>query len=226
MLPLWVLCTACPSYAVFQIAQTCPTPTAASWRRCYPRVAYRCFDDERMASFVRAHDARWAAQWPALPGIVRADAFRYLFAWHVGGVYADSDCSCVRPYPQGAPLVVGVESALASSREARRVGMREGVQFVQWTFASEPRQPAMDMALVQLARALPAPSPLADPWVLNATGPWLFTRACLAQRAKRVLPKCAFAATGYPTRACAPGSVLSQHLYAQSWRRSRHFGQL
>eukprot|EP00937_MAST-01D_sp_MAST-1D-sp2_P005416 g5416.t1 len=133
-----------------------------------------------MVSFVLAHGTAWASVWPSLPGIVRSDAFRYLHAWHAGGVYADSDCWCVRPCPAGAPLVVGVESAVAGAREARRV-------------------PAMASALVSLARALPAPSPLPDAWVLDASGPFAFTRACRRQPRKLVLPKCAFAATGYPS---------------------------
>jgi len=107
-----------------------------------------------------------------------------------------------------------LESNITDAALARYVRQRHMGQYVQWTFAAaQPRHPALKRVLDDIYA-----SPITKE-VLNYTGPIAFTRSivALAGGDVHVLPKCAFAATGFPTTVCAPESVYVHHGYEGSW---------
>lgn len=78
--PLWSLCQ----------------PT---WRQNFPDYKYKLWSDEDIDEFMRA---RFPSFYPSFAGfryqIQRVDAFRYFLLFDVGGIYADMDYQCVRPF--------------------------------------------------------------------------------------------------------------------------------
>jgi mannosyltransferase OCH1-like enzyme len=95
---------------------------------------------------------------------MRADMFRYLAAWRLGGVYADKDVRCARPVSQWIPsairehpradALVGVEldEAFSPDRLAKNARFRwaRGFGFAQYAFATRPYSRAMREAVVRV----------------------------------------------------------------------------
>ncbi len=71
-----------------------------SWQRYHPQWAYTLIDDDGIERYVRAHfPSFWQDSWQQFPpGIERADLIRYLFLFREGGLYADLDFECLRPF--------------------------------------------------------------------------------------------------------------------------------
>ncbi len=73
------------------------TAAAASWRFHHPEWGYRLWTDSDARALVAAHRPRLLAIYDAYPySIQRADAFRYVVLYALGGVYADLDLECLR----------------------------------------------------------------------------------------------------------------------------------
>ena len=74
----------------------------AYWSRTFrdenPAYEYRLWDDADNRAFIGEHYPWFLATYDAYPAeIYRADAVRYFFLYHFGGVYADMDTECLRP---------------------------------------------------------------------------------------------------------------------------------
>jgi mannosyltransferase OCH1-like enzyme len=86
---------------------------ASTWKRFHPEWEYRLWTDRDNRRFIRTH-YRWflpqydAYRWP----IQRVDAIRYFLLYHYGGLYADLDFQCLRPFDtlvDGRSCVLGLE---------------------------------------------------------------------------------------------------------------------
>ena len=73
-----------------------------SWRRRNRHFEYRLWTDDENRAFLQQHYAWFLpfydAYGPVDRGIKRADAVRIFYMWHFGGVYADLDSVCLRPF--------------------------------------------------------------------------------------------------------------------------------
>ncbi|MBG9389463.1 glycosyltransferase family 32 protein [Caenimonas aquaedulcis] len=74
----------------------------AYWSRTFreqnPGYEHRLWDDADNRRFIADHYAWFLPTYDAYPAeIYRADAVRYFFLYHFGGIYADMDTECLRP---------------------------------------------------------------------------------------------------------------------------------
>jgi hypothetical protein len=68
-------------------------------RELNPGCEYRLWDDADNRAFIEASYPWFLATYDAYPAeIYRADAVRYFFLYHHGGIYADMDTECLRPF--------------------------------------------------------------------------------------------------------------------------------
>ena len=71
---------------------------AATFRSENPSYDYRLWDDADNRAFITEHYPWFLDTYDAYPAeIYRADAVRYFFLYHHGGIYADMDTECLRP---------------------------------------------------------------------------------------------------------------------------------
>ncbi|MCP5151013.1 MAG: glycosyltransferase [Chromatiales bacterium] len=146
----------------------------ASWRRHHPQWTWRLWTDADNRAFVAAHDPWFLGIYDAYPEpIMRADAVRYFLMARLGGLYVDMDFECLRPLD---PLlaerraVVGLEPAAHAARlQARARGLDHVVGNA--LLASEPGHPLWEHVIRELVASH------REPGVLDATGPFMLTRA-------------------------------------------------
>lgn len=154
------------------------------WQRTWwdrnPGYAYRLWTDDAIAAFV---EREFPDLVPLFRGyrdqISRVDLGRYLILTRLGGVYADLDCECLRPIDSlvhGQQFVIGVEPA---EHERLDKAVRRGLRNILCPsfIASVPEHPFWAHVIAQVAAARDAPD------VLDATGPFLLTRAHQTYRA-------------------------------------------
>lgn len=144
-------------------------------------------DDASADAWVRARFAgsRILDAWDALasPPVLRADLWRYLVLACNGGVYADTDATCLKPFerwsrdpehPQTVPvafttpaLIVGVEADVGDRLDWHEWWPRP-LQIAQWTLASARGHPVLidtirRVVLAALDQPLSAPLPSSPP---------------------------------------------------------------
>lgn len=145
-----------------------------TWRKHHPDWEFRLWTDrdlldlvERcypaLASIYRGYDAN----------ICRADLGRYLVLYRFGGVYTDMDCECLRPVApllDGSGFVIGVEP---DEHLAEAIVVQSGLSKIVCAsfIACVPDHDFWPHVFdhIRAARAEPGP--------LDATGPFLLTRA-------------------------------------------------
>ncbi|PWC40661.1 hypothetical protein TSO352_00735 [Azospirillum sp. TSO35-2] len=149
-------------------------PLQRSWIERNPGFAYRFWTDDDIARFIASEHP---ALLPVFQGyadpIARIDLARYLILRRFGGVYADLDCECLRPLDgllDGHGFVVGVEPEAHGALEK---AVQRGLSRILCPsfLASVPGHPFWDHLLARLVEARHCPD------VLDATGPFLLTRA-------------------------------------------------
>ncbi|CAO3441320.1 glycosyltransferase [Azospirillum endophyticum] len=145
-----------------------------SWTGRNPGFAYRFWTDDDIERFVaEEHPALLPVFRGYADPIARIDLARYLILRRFGGVYADLDLECLRPIDgllEGRSFVVGLEPE-AHGRLAK-AAERGLPRILCPTFlASVPGHPFWDHLLSRLVEARQCPD------VLDATGPFLLTRA-------------------------------------------------
>jgi glycosyltransferase involved in cell wall biosynthesis len=145
-----------------------------SWIGCNPGFTYRFWTDGDIGRFVaEEHPALLPVFRGYADPIARIDLARYLILRRFGGVYADLDFECLRPIDgllEGRSFVVGREPE-EHSRLAKAV--ERGLPHILCPsfLASVPDHPFWDHLLDRLVEARHCPD------VLDATGPFLLTRA-------------------------------------------------
>lgn len=145
-----------------------------SWWDRNPGYAYRLWTDDAIVAFV---EHEFPELMPLFRGfrqpIARVDLGRYLILQRLGGVYADLDCECLRPVEgliHGRQFVIGAEPPEHERLEgAVRRNMREILcpSFI----ASVAGHPFLAHVIACISAARDEPD------VLDATGPFLLTRA-------------------------------------------------
>lgn len=165
-----------------------------TWIDMNPGYSHKLYDAQDRIEFVQRHYPELLEMFLALPtNVERADTWRYLALYRLGGVYADSDVRCMQPIDtwnadnaHDAALMVGI---------AKRT--KEGVtqEFNQFAIASMPGHPVMgampsiitsNFAVNFLRGVKPSHQGLHhDSGVLFRTGPGAFTQA-IRQYAQRV----------------------------------------
>jgi mannosyltransferase OCH1-like enzyme len=144
------------------------------WRRQLPHWKHRLWTDEENRALVAEHYAWFLPYYDAYPQpIMRADAARYFILHREGGAYADLDLQCLRPIDDlllGREVVFGLEPTEHVDEQARAAGL-------DWIvcnafMASPPGHPFWEFLFEALGKAAREPDPL------NATGPYLLSRAC------------------------------------------------
>ncbi|CAF1320796.1 unnamed protein product [Rotaria magnacalcarata] len=118
-----------------------------SWKQLNPNASYYFFNDGEAANFVHKHmPPDIASIYDILPfAVLKADFFRYIATYILGGVYSDIDTECLQPINvwtdnyTNASFIVGVEgdTAIGGAILARKL------QLCQWTFAAKPKHPIL-----------------------------------------------------------------------------------
>ncbi|TKA31477.1 hypothetical protein B0A50_02324 [Salinomyces thailandicus] len=125
-------------------------------------------------------------------GILRADLIRYLTLLSDGGVYTDIDTDCSRPIGEWIPkdlaeqtgLLLGIE--YDSQGGEIRKDFNIPTQLCQWTLMARPGHPVLQHVVDRVVEKLLADVRVKDNvtshdllYVLETTGPRMFTRAVL-----------------------------------------------
>jgi mannosyltransferase OCH1-like enzyme len=145
-----------------------------SWQEHHPTWEYRFWTDEMNRGLI-AQEYSWF-----LPiydsytdNIKRADAIRYFYVYHFGGVYVDLDFQCLKPLDEllgGQELVMGWEPAAHVSRFIRE---NRGLNRIICNafLASKAAHPFWEDVFKHLVESKDVSV------VLDATGPFLLTHA-------------------------------------------------
>ena len=154
---------------------------AQSFIKLNSNHSYLFFNDTQAEAFVRQHmpsDVIHAYETMPVP-VLKADYFRYISTYILGGVYSDSDTECLRPIDKwtdnytNVSFIVGIE---AESKEWQKYYARP-LQLSQWTFASAPNHPILKRIIDNIAKQtkFSIRSALSILTVLDWTGPGIWT---------------------------------------------------
>lgn len=172
-------------------------------RAANPGWEYRFYDDEDIVRFIRDnYPAPVLARFQRIDaryGAARADLFRYLLMYKVGGVYLDIKSGAARPFdtvlrPDDRFLLSGWNNdmhAWGLHWELRDIPTGE---FQQWHIICAPGHPFMkaviDTVLANIDTYVPSLHGIGKNGVLRVTGPIAYTRAIhriLAQHPHRIV---------------------------------------
>ena len=154
---------------------------AQSFITLNPGHSYLFFNDTQAEVFVRQYmPPHIIHAYEMMPApVLKADYFRYISAYIIGGVYSDSDTECLRPIDKwtdnytNVSFIVAIE---AESTEWEKYYARP-LQLCQWTFASAPNHPILKTIIDSIATKtkFSIGSRLSISAVLDWTGPGLWT---------------------------------------------------
>jgi alpha 1,6-mannosyltransferase len=110
-----------------------------SWQKYNPHYTINKFTDATMDLFVKDHvEAEFYDLYTKFVNpVLRADFFRYLVVYELGGVYSDIDTICRRPVDNwhdqrdNVNMILGIEWLMTD------------FQIVQWTFAAKAKNPIL-----------------------------------------------------------------------------------
>ncbi len=185
---------------------------AATFRTENPTYDYRLWDDNDNRAFIAEHYPWFLGTYNAYPAeIYRADAVRYFFLYHHGGIYADMDTECLRPLDSvlnAADVVLGRMGTNALFEHS----------LPNAVMLSAPRQEFWLLAMSLLLEPVPAkeqrPDFITGPVLLKRAHDLYIRREVDADVARRMadirgrLPR-ALAPVPRPTRVAAvPGHVF------------------
>lgn len=168
-------------------------------KRLNPEYEYHLFDDEDIKAFILEHygEVIWGYYQRIAPiyGAARADFFRYLLVYQLGGVYLDIKSSLDKPLKE----VLRVEDKFILTHWDNRSGEQyEGIgiyselgslprgEYIQWSIASVAGHPFLRAVILQMLRNIDEYTPFrhgAGLWgVLRTTGPVMYTKVIEAMR--------------------------------------------
>ena len=154
-----------------------------SWRQLNMDWEYKLYGDDECREFVKEYHPDALAAYDMLPKPVeRADFFRYLVILSFGGVYADVDCTCIKPIEEWIKaddgMVVGLEFPLKKNDENKKHYPFQTC--AQWVFAAVPNHPILlDLKALILEEITSQKQPFGVSSIdtLTRTGPVIFTKA-------------------------------------------------
>lgn len=149
-------------------------PYQERWRALHPDWEYRFWTDADLHAFIREHYGWFLPIYEGYPDpIMRADAARYFLLFHFGGLYADLDYECLRPFDEliaGCRLLIGLEPAAHLEEPiTKATGLQR--MLCNALMASEPGHPFWEHVFRQVVASHKAPE------ALGATGPHMLTYA-------------------------------------------------
>lgn len=104
-----------------------------------PTLQHMLWTDQMNRHFLKKHYAWFLETFDGYnSNIKRADAIRYFYMYHFGGVYADLDVKCIRPFDTLAPLatlsdvILGRNGNFASSQSIPNAIMASKPSSVFW----------------------------------------------------------------------------------------------
>ena len=168
-------------------------------KRLNPEYEYQLFDDEDIKAFILEHygEVIWGYYQRIAPiyGAARADFFRYLLVYQLGGVYLDIKSSLDKPLKE----VLRVEDKFILTHWDNRSGEQyEGIgiyselgslprgEYIQWSIASVAGHPFLRAVILQMLCNIDEYTPFrhgAGLWgVLRTTGPVMYTKVIEAMR--------------------------------------------
>jgi inositol phosphorylceramide mannosyltransferase catalytic subunit len=150
----------------------------ATWQRLNPDCEYRFYDDHDCLEFIKQHFPGLAGVYQSIEfGVQKADLFRYLVVYRHGGLYADMDMKCCKPFDRFFDLdtaLLCIETRITDERR-RELGYRRPYQIANCIFAAPPghwfTQRLIERAVASSAHPLYSPAEIED-----ATGPRMLTR--------------------------------------------------
>ncbi len=161
---------------------------ARSWQAHHPGWEHRLWTDADNRAFLARHYPHFLPYYDAYATpICRVDAIRCFLLKHFGGLYVDLDFECLEPFDE----LLDTDAVVLGEEPAKHVRERcnEHPELTRVVcnalMASPPGHPFWDHVIECMIAAHHEPGPL------NATGPFLLTRAVETYRGEapvRVLP--------------------------------------
>jgi mannosyltransferase OCH1-like enzyme len=152
-----------------------------SFKQLNPNHTYMFFDDKQAEEFVRQHmppDIIHAYEIMPVP-VLKADYFRYIAIYVLGGVYTDIDTECLRPIDKWTDNSTNVSFIVAVEAESPlwKTLYARPLQLCQWTFASMPKHPILKRMIDNVAKQTRKfiNSKLGYSSVMDWTGPGVWT---------------------------------------------------
>ncbi len=195
-----------------------------SWLRQNPGLEYHFYDDRACQAFIREQCPEYISVYEAFPfPIQRADLFRYLVVYQLGGFYADIDMECLRPmdpFCQYNDALFSLEARLTRTRQ-NELGYRYPYQVANCIFAAEKGNPFLGRLIEKIAELSQSPQIFEIEHVEDVTGPRLLTRLFYDSLDEQVnvleqifwMPP-----TVYPWIAPINKNMFARHLFLGSWK--------
>ena len=199
----------------------------ASWQTLNPDCHYHFYTDQDCLDFVSRYFPQLEMFYLALPyPVQKADLFRYLVVYEKGGLYADIDMACLRPFTpffQASGALFAIEAHLTSAYQ-RQNGYPHPFQIANCIFAAEAKHPFLAYLIEQLTQH-PIGNAETVAALENQTGPRLLTRCYFQfqqtpQNPLSLLPQIFWIPPlHYPL--CWPFNinVYARHHFLGSWKR-------
>lgn len=138
-----------------------------SWKWNHPTWEYKLWTDKTALEFVAENYPQYLAKYCGFPyNIQRADFIRYLVVYHFGGIYADIDYECLRPFDdlvEKASFIIGYEP------EGNKSFHSSWPFLCNALFISESKHPFLKDILESIVAD--TTTAITNPDVLTTTGP-------------------------------------------------------
>jgi len=152
-----------------------------SFKRLNPGYSYLFYNDLQAKEFVHKHmSPEIIKTYEMLPmPVLKADYFRYISIYILGGVYSDLDTECLRPIDTWADnnanvsFIIGVEA----EGSPEKLTIARPLQLCQWTFSASPKHPILERMIDKITQQTKKliNSKLSISVVMEWTGPGLWT---------------------------------------------------
>lgn len=199
----------------------------ASWQRCNPTWQLRFYDDQAALEFVRCACPEFLAVYQGFDhAIQRADLFRFLVIYRLGGLYADMDMECLRPLGElgnSCQAILAVEARLTRQRQ-QELGYRHPYQIANCIFAAAPGHWFLQRVIAAMVQQAGRPI-RTEADIEESTGPRLLTRLYFAlppaaRQQLTLLPQiCWLPPTSYPNRWPLNIHMAARHHFIGSWKQ-------
>ena len=157
-----------------------------TWKWQHPDWEYRFWNDDDGLHFITDHFPDLIDKYVGFPyAIQRADLLRYALLYHYGGLYADIDYECLRPFDdliENRSILLGYEPEI-HARDLDRKHMVSNA-----LMASSPQNDFFAQVLNEIKNDQTVVNAHVD--VLETTGPLLLSKVCLhlKQHAPYIFP--------------------------------------
>lgn len=181
----------------------------ATWRDSNPEFEYHFFNDTAQREFIIEYMPEVIEAYDRLPmAVQKADLFRYVAVYQLGGLYADVDTKCEAPlcsYLDLDKINIGV--------------LYNDTNLVQWVFYSPPKQKEFKVLIETVKARIDARTDndliktMKNLGTIDLTGPGVFDYIMLRQKNVAYLPRDFWGLTTKETSI----NLKARHLFDQSW---------